>query len=315
MACLTKGKSAMVFVTTEVTGRMAVCHLTATRSTSSVKVMLFNHDESALLEVEGDGVVHLTGTVQLDMFALLADESDSEGEDAEAAAEAAAEPAAKASKAKGKAKAAKVEPAAKSNNKKREAEVAPAQEAEPASTKKAKRQKKQKASDAEVAGAGAGAGAAAKGAAAKDAAAKAKSPKPAVAAPKAKEVRLPNGLRIKDAVVGLGPKPVKGRKVSVHYVGKLADGTVFDKSKRPFEFRLGIGKVIKGALLCRGVFFSSSSFESRPFPASAHMSRALQAGMTACPPCASAASAAWSCRPSWRTARRAFRASFRRTPR
>ncbi len=55
-------------------------------------------------------------------------------------------------------------------------------------------------------------------------------------------------------------KPKNGDKVSVHYRGKLEDGTEFDNSfKRgePFEFQLGIGKVIKGwdegiALLAEG---------------------------------------------------------------
>ena len=48
---------------------------------------------------------------------------------------------------------------------------------------------------------------------------------------------------------GLGPTPIKGSKVSVHYGGKLIDGTVFDSSyqrNKPIEFSLGIGKVIQG---------------------------------------------------------------------
>eukprot|EP00658_Telonema_sp_P-2_P029457 TRINITY_DN2240_c0_g1_i6.p1 TRINITY_DN2240_c0_g1~~TRINITY_DN2240_c0_g1_i6.p1 ORF type:complete len:181 (-),score=60.17 TRINITY_DN2240_c0_g1_i6:123-665(-) len=45
--------------------------------------------------------------------------------------------------------------------------------------------------------------------------------------------------------------PKKGTTVRCHYVGKLEDGTVFDKSKtgkksQPLSFKVGMGKVIKG---------------------------------------------------------------------
>lgn len=62
---------------------------------------------------------------------------------------------------------------------------------------------------------------------------------------------LPSGLQIEDLVVGTGAEAQPGKTISVHYTGKLVDGKKFDSSydhpgKRPFQFKLGSGMVIKG---------------------------------------------------------------------
>ena len=48
---------------------------------------------------------------------------------------------------------------------------------------------------------------------------------------------------------GTGDIAAAGQQVSVHYEGKLTDGTIFDASRprgQPFRFILGKGQVIKG---------------------------------------------------------------------
>ncbi len=59
-----------------------------------------------------------------------------------------------------------------------------------------------------------------------------------------------SGLRYKITYKsGSGKKPQKGKNVAVHYVGKLADGTIFDNSYgrgKPIEFPIGVGYVIPG---------------------------------------------------------------------
>jgi FKBP-type peptidyl-prolyl cis-trans isomerase len=62
-------------------------------------------------------------------------------------------------------------------------------------------------------------------------------------------IKTESGLRYIITEVGKGDKPAKGQTVSVHYTGKMIDGTKFDSSRRrgtPFKFKIGLGKVIKG---------------------------------------------------------------------
>ena len=57
------------------------------------------------------------------------------------------------------------------------------------------------------------------------------------------------GLKYHDIKVGKGDVPNKGDILSVHYTGKLEDGTIFDSSVKrgtPIEFPIGKGRVIKG---------------------------------------------------------------------
>ena len=60
----------------------------------------------------------------------------------------------------------------------------------------------------------------------------------------------PSQLVIDDIVVGTGDEAVKGKNVSVHYVGVAwSNGKQFDASwdrNEAFEFRLGAGQVISG---------------------------------------------------------------------
>ena len=63
----------------------------------------------------------------------------------------------------------------------------------------------------------------------------------------------PSGLKYEDSVVGTGASPATGQTCVMHYTGWLwvdgAKGAKFDSSVdrgRPFEFPLGMGRVIKG---------------------------------------------------------------------
>lgn len=56
-------------------------------------------------------------------------------------------------------------------------------------------------------------------------------------------------LTIEDLVEGEGRAAAPGDRVSVHYDGRLVDGTRFDSSRergQAFVFRLGEGRVIRG---------------------------------------------------------------------
>ena len=60
----------------------------------------------------------------------------------------------------------------------------------------------------------------------------------------------PSTLEIADITVGTGDEAVKGKNVSVHYVGVAwSNGQEFDASwnrGEPFDFRLGASQVIQG---------------------------------------------------------------------
>jgi FKBP-type peptidyl-prolyl cis-trans isomerase len=62
-------------------------------------------------------------------------------------------------------------------------------------------------------------------------------------------VTTATGLQYQDLLVGSGEEAKASDVVSVHYTGWLDDGTKFDSSLdrgQPFEFTLGLGKVIQG---------------------------------------------------------------------
>lgn len=62
-------------------------------------------------------------------------------------------------------------------------------------------------------------------------------------------MKTASGLEYEDIREGTGDSPQTGQTAVVHYVGTLTDGARFDSSRdrgNPFEFPLGMGRVIKG---------------------------------------------------------------------
>jgi FKBP-type peptidyl-prolyl cis-trans isomerase len=74
------------------------------------------------------------------------------------------------------------------------------------------------------------------------------------------------------------PAPVRGQKVSVHYVGKLTNGKQFDSSrdrKEPFEFTIGQGVIAGWSLavptmrvgeLSRFTIHADYAYKDKGFP-------------------------------------------------
>jgi len=76
---------------------------------------------------------------------------------------------------------------------------------------------------------------------------------PAIAQTAGKKMTTASGLQITDTVVGTGVSPKTGQTCVMHYTGWLytngIKGKKFDSSVdrgEPFEFPIGVGRVIKG---------------------------------------------------------------------
>ena len=81
---------------------------------------------------------------------------------------------------------------------------------------------------------------------------KKEAPKPETPASGGKQLKreFKNGMEILNVAMGQvdGKKAEPGKRVTMKYVGKLQSGKIFDQTKgnATFQFRLGIGEVIKG---------------------------------------------------------------------
>jgi rhodanese-related sulfurtransferase len=72
---------------------------------------------------------------------------------------------------------------------------------------------------------------------------------PLVAALMIGKTVMADELQIETLTAGDGMTAEAGKRVSVHYEGRLADGSVFDASRprgQPFAFTIGTGQVIRG---------------------------------------------------------------------
>ena len=65
---------------------------------------------------------------------------------------------------------------------------------------------------------------------------------PAPVATPISSITTPSGLRFEILEAGTGRRPVRGDAVLVTYVGRLADGTIFDSTARP------VGLLVSGAI-------------------------------------------------------------------
>ena len=62
-------------------------------------------------------------------------------------------------------------------------------------------------------------------------------------------VTTPTGLRYVDLVAGKGASPKRGQTAVVHFIGTLANDSVFDDSRKrkdPLECRMGTGRYLRG---------------------------------------------------------------------
>ena len=77
-----------------------------------------------------------------------------------------------------------------------------------------------------------------------------KGPRQPVAKPASAAITTPTGLTYIIIRRGTGRLPKAGETVVVHYTGALTNGMKFDSSRdgdgQPLEFKLGVGRVIKG---------------------------------------------------------------------